>query len=88
MYISHGSNSIFVLKVTAFFIWIWQGVANFPSSRDNWEEFYTDYLVRQSAHTVYPYSKKRLDTAYLTTKVKRKILEQLPEKVRESIDRR
>ena len=55
---------------------------------DFWEEFYTDYRVRQSAHTVYPYSKKRLDTAYLTTKVKRKILEQLPEKVRESIDRR
>ena len=54
----------------------------------SWEEFYTDYLVRQSAHTVYPYSKKRLDTAYLTTKVKRKILEQLPEKVRERIDRR
>lgn len=60
---------------------------NYADSRKyfSWEEFYTDYLVKISVGTIYQYSKKKLKEEYLTAGNKKKILEQLPVRLKEQI---
>ena len=48
----------------------------------SWEEFYTAYLIEQTRNTIYEYSKKKLKDTYLTTGNFRKIVSQLPEKIK------
>lgn len=48
----------------------------------SWEEFYTDYLTRYSADTVYQYHKHKLKDIYMTSGVKKKIVSQLPKQLR------
>lgn len=48
----------------------------------SWEEFYTAYLIEQTRNTIYEYSKKKLKDTYLTAGNFRKIVSQLPEKIK------
>lgn len=56
---------------------------NFADSKNyfSWEEFYTAYLIEKSADTIYRYNKKKLNTAYLTVKNRKRIMEQLPKQI-------
>ena len=45
-------------------------------------EFYTAYLIEQTRNTIYEYSKKKLKDTYLTAGNFRKIVSQLPEKIK------
>lgn len=47
----------------------------------SWEQFYTDYLIHCAEGTVYKYSKKKLNPAYLTEGVLKKIKSQMPAKI-------
>lgn len=48
----------------------------------SWEEFYTSYLIRVSADSVYRYSKNRLGSAYKTEGAIKRIIKVLPEQIR------
>lgn len=47
----------------------------------SWEEFYTAYLQEEAQNTIYQYSKRKLNSNYLTAGNVNKILEQMPEYV-------
>lgn len=48
----------------------------------SWEEFYTDYLIKQTKGTVFQYNKAKLKESYLSEGSLDKIKNQLPEQIR------
>ena len=48
----------------------------------SWEEFYTDYLIKQTQDTVFQYSKSKLKDSYKSISSIEKIKNQLPEPLR------
>lgn len=49
----------------------------------SWEEFYTHYLVQKTAGTVYAYNKSSLADAYKTSGSLKRILQVLPEQIKQ-----
>ncbi len=45
----------------------------------SWEQFFTDYLMRQTRGTYLEYHKQKLNTAYIHGKVYKQIIESMPE---------
>lgn len=51
----------------------------------SWEEFYTEYLQEQTKNTIYQYTKRKLNPAFLTEGNSERIFKELPDYVQQSL---